>query len=444
MEYLSHPSLTALWTTVRSHLERNSLAVSGGVTVVLDTAAADHLNGLVGASHRAWRPGRRRIGLVTLDDALRASAAQAGLVSVVAELTGTPLEDRPAARARQEQVRSRLWSELDAALARAGLADAPWVGEFVEGLRRSGLLTKAGGAAHRIVEETGAVLNELARSGALTPPDADIAATISPLVIVELGELATRTTGDAHGLDEGRATARLVLRAAAAALAVPAPATARDRRELWAVLGVSPDTVSGTVLTWGLRPPGDSPWASSMRLRADAGVVTHLTLQELRVAGVLPFASHPATQLVAERGARIWACENPQVMQAAARAGVGASLICTSGNPSIVAWQLLSLLASGGADVRYHGDFDWPGVGIAGRLYRLGLQPWRMGAADYEDAVEAQTVSDSLPLSGSVRATPWDDRLATAMHRRGVAVHEEALLELLLHDAVSSRVAPDP
>ena len=91
------------------------------------------------------------------------------------------------------------------------------------------------------------------------------------LTLGELGELATRGTGDAHGLDGGRVTAALVLRAAAAAFGAPVPTSATERRELWARLGVSPDAVSGTVLSWGLRPPGDDAWSAMMRQRAEPG-----------------------------------------------------------------------------------------------------------------------------------------------------------------------------
>ena len=436
-EYLSHPSLYPLWTAARTRLERSSLTVSGTVTVNLDAEAAHLLKGLYGASRKAPKPGRARVDLGTLDAVLRSSAAQAGLMSVVVAVTGAPLVDRKAKRARQEQARTDLWSCLDAALARAGLADAAWAPGFVDGVRRSGLLTKAGPDAPRIVAEAGAVLDMLATSGALKPHKDDSGG--SGQLVVELAELATRTTGDAHGLDEGRTTPLLVLRASAAALGFPTPATPRNRRDMWSALGVAPDSVSGTVLTWGLRPPSDSPWAGAMCLRADAGIVTHLTLQELRAVGALPDGdSAPGDrELVVRPGTTVWACENPQVVQAAARAGLDVPFVCTSGTPSVVGWQLLSTLANQAVDVRYHGDFDWPGVGIAASLYRLGVRPWRMSATDYEDAVHANARPGRVLLSEASRDTPWDSRLATVMRRHGVAIHEEELLDILLHDVTT-------
>lgn len=84
--------------------------------------------------------------------------------------------------------------------------------------------------------------------------------------------------------------------------------------------------------------------------------------------------------------------------------------------------------------MRYHGDFDWPGVAIAARIYRAGAAPWRMGEGDYRRAVKALPEGSALPLSGRRSATEWDLGLALAMTELGVAVHEESLLDALLSD----------
>ena len=60
--------------------------------------------------------------------------------------------------------------------------------------------------------------------------------------------------------------------------------------------------------------------------------------------------------------------------------------------------------------------------------------PWRMGADDYRQALALVGVDGALPLSGPVASTPWDPDLATEMNRALVAVHEEALLTVLLED----------
>lgn len=209
-----------------------------------------------------------------------------------------------------------------------------------------------------------------------------------------------------------------MLRALAFALdAAPATAAA-ERRLLWQRVGVSTDEISGTVITWGLRPPGADRWSAMMRERATLGLVTHLTVHELRRAGELTRA-----------GEVVHACENPQVLQRLAAAGVERPVACLSGNPAAAGMALL-----GRTVVRYHGDFDWPGIAIARRVFDRGARPWQFGREDYADAVDRLPADSRLDLSGRIEATPWDERLSAAMAAADVAVHEEAVVSLLLAD----------
>jgi uncharacterized protein (TIGR02679 family) len=417
--YLADDSLASLWEAVRTRLERNGLSVGGQVTVTLDERGADRLGGLLAIP---VRPGEVKIRLPTLDAALRRSAAAAGLVTVTGALTGGPLVDRRARRAAHAESWGQVWDTLDAKLAAAGLVEAPWIPAFIEAVRRSGLLTRAGiEAARTSVEHAAAVLGELVPHGPLTEPAADAA---EPRW--ELAELAGRCTDDAHGLDDGRLTSALVLRAAAVALDEPIPNSAAARRELWAQLGVVTNLISGTVLVWGLRPTGLGRWAAMMRDRADQQLVTHLTLYELRGAA--------AGTALAAAGQQVHACENPQVLQAAARADCRGPLVCFSGNPASAGWLLLRGLLEASADIRYHGDFDWPGMAIAGRVVAAGAAPWRLSASDYDDAVTALQAESQLALTGSPVQTSWDNALAARMRDVGLAVHEESLLPTLLAD----------
>ena len=266
-----------------------------------------------------------------------------------------------------------------------------------------------------------ATLDELAPHGRLTEPTVEAAEARW-----ELAELASRCTGDAHGLDDGQLTGALVLRAAAVALDEPVPNLRRGPAGTVGALGVTPDLVSGTVIVWRLRPTGSGPWATMMRDRADLQLVTHLTLYELRGAA--------AETALAAAGRRCTRVENPQVLQAAARADCDVPLVCFAGNPASAGWLLLRRLVEAGADVRYHGDFDWPGMSIAGRLIAAGAAPWRLTATGYSDAVADLEAGSRLALAGSPVATSWDPALAARMRRAGVAVHEESLLPVLLGD----------
>lgn len=423
--YLERPALGPLWVAARARLERNGLAVTrSAVWVELNEEGRSLLHGLLGVTV-SWQNGTPvPVRLDLLDAALRRSAALRGLVAVLTELGG-PVLDRQVRRAEQRSATTEAYEHLDAQVVAQGLAGSPWAAAWLAGIRRSGLLTRAGTAAAVVSGQVCAVLGVLNGVVPLTADPPVLAAALPADPVFELGELATRCAGSAHDLD-GTPAAAIVLRALAAARGIAAPRTAAERRELWAHYGVTPDSVSGTVLLWALRPPGAGPWARMMRARADLGLVTHVTLQEWRTAA----AAEPWTT----PGQVVSVCENPQVLQAAARAGIEVPLLCLSGNPATVGLAVLDGLLRAGAIVRYHGDLDVAGVAIAGRLISRGVRPWRMSAEDYRAAVAATGGNEHLALTGQVGPTGWDPALAAAMNATGVAVHEEAILEDLLAD----------
>src|SRR6185295_7283748 len=63
------------------------------------------------------------------------------------------------------------------------------------------------------------------------------------------------------------------------------------------------------------------------------------------------------------------------------------NVLATNGQPSSAVLLLLDQLLESGAALRYHGDFDTPGLAICERLTHRGVIPWRMTARDYCDAL---------------------------------------------------------
>lgn len=367
--YLLTPSLQPLWSGLRERLERTGHALRGSISVRLDDDGADRLSGLLG---RAIPAGEIRIRLVDLDTSLRSSIAGCGLVAAVADLTGGPLRNRPAERDAARVGRQRLWAYLDLLLTEHNLAAQDWVPQWTEWCRRGGLLTRR--PAADAITTLSIAVQVLARVLDDSHPPTGLA------------ELASEIIGDAHGLDGG-VPAALVLRALAVALDAAPAASAAERRLLWQRVGVSTDEVSGTVITWALRPPGRDRWSAMMRERADLGLVTHLTVHELQRAAGL---TRP--------GEIIHACENPQVLQRLAAAGVEHPVACMSGNPAAAGMTLLARTV-----MLYHGDFDWPGIAIARRIFDRGARPWRFGRMDYVDAVDHLPADNRLGLSGRPR-----------------------------------------
>jgi uncharacterized protein (TIGR02679 family) len=135
------------------------------------------------------------------------------------------------------------------------------------------------------------------------------------------------------------------------------------------------------------------------------------------------------------RGGVVYVCENPAVLRhAAAELGSrSASLLCTEGRPSTAFHQLADVVVSGGGELRYHGDFDWPGLSIASAVMRRhGAKPWRMSAHDYIAGVRVH--AEYVLLSGTPQPTPWDLELSNVMVATGRVLFEESVADDLIGD----------
>jgi uncharacterized protein (TIGR02679 family) len=198
-------------------------------------------------------------------------------------------------------------------------------------------------------------------------------------------------------------------------------------RALWASVGVLVGgAVTATVLCLGLPAAGAGATARSLQALGEAGEPAWLTLRQL--------LRHPPGWRV--EGRTVFVCENPAVVAEAADAlgPASAPLVCTHGRPGAAVTTLLRQLRDAGAALRYHGDFDWPGLAMGNQIItRYGAQPWRFSAPDYAAAPAGS------PLAGPPVEASWDPSLAPAMSARGHAVHEESVLPSLLTDLAPKR-----
>jgi uncharacterized protein (TIGR02679 family) len=402
----SGADLDRVWRRIADRLERNGLAPRGRLELDELTRAERHA--LAGVLGRPVTGGRVTIDLAALDERIRASGAAAGLVALTERFVGS-LVDRPGERLRRDTARAGVWAAARTALADARLAAQPWVEPWLDDVRRAGVLGRleAGRSA--------ALLRVAVRAVAALP-------VVTGDEELARGDLASQVAGDAHALDDGAVLTSLVLRAVSAMTGQPYGRTAAARRALWRAAGVRTDSVSITALTFGLTTAGgDSP----LDARTAAGWETHLTRRDLhRIRPVAP-------------GGVVFVCENPRVLEFAMESRATASMVCTLGQPAGVVTALLGDLAEAGATLRYHGDFDWPGVAIANLLVNEhGCEPWRMAATDYEAALSrlASIITELPELDGPQVAASWDGDLTAAMARARRAVHEELVLDILLAD----------
>jgi uncharacterized protein (TIGR02679 family) len=399
---LGGEDLSWLVARVRKRMERGE---SLDTNVTLPGATASQRAAVQRLLGRPPRPGHAlTVSLAALDRLLRDSGAcSAGLEAAIVTLSGEVV-DRRAATAQLE----RSWQTGFEPL-RAAVGQRPELQEWFAELSRSGLVRRLAGSpaqADPLLHDLAAVIGQLPASGE------------------PLGRFAARVAGRAHALDDGEPLGTLTFGAARALSGLAPGSGAEWRREVWASVGILRDEVSTTVLTLGLPGTADGSTGRALGALREAGQPAVLTLRQV------------VRDQISTGARRIFVCENPVVVSAAADA-LGpdcAPLVCTSGQPSAAAMHLLRQLAAGGAQLVYHGDFDWGGIRIGNVVFdRLPARSWRFRAADYQATARSRTPY-SHHLAGSPASANWDAALRPAMESTGTAIEEEHVLDELLAD----------
>lgn len=385
-----------------------------------------------------------RVDLAVVEEVLRRGPWPPGLADAVETLSG-PVVDKTAERAAERAAWDAAYDALLPAAARfSGLGEwwGPWCAEG--GLKR-------------------AARAEAARASAVPSPEvgADLVRGVAavferlPAAAQPLAVLAREAVGDAHGLDDSRALGRLARAAARAAFLPDQTEEEVSTRDVWAAAGVVLSNVASTALCLGV--PGADP-ASTERIGHSAGTATAASLDAMRGARVPVVLTLDQVRSggvrTLPRGSVVHVCENPTVVEVIADrwaksapgtgndGAFGPVLVCTSGQPGTAVIELLQALSAGGAELRYHGDFDWGGLRIARSLgATVTWVPWRYTTAHYVAA--ARSGQPARQLTGRAAPSPWDPELTVAMREWGVAVEEEAVADLLATDVLTGWTSPD-
>ena len=388
---LLEPNLGEFWAAARRRFDRGG--ITGRATVArpaLDQAGTLALTSLLGY------PPAARVRLDELETALVRRAVGTDLDDALMRL-GHPSKTETIRRRERAARRA----DARAALVRSVAAwPEDWADDWAEDVRRRGLVGELDATTvDGLVGDVRRLLDQV--------PAADTGRT----------ELAARLYGSAHALDPGTRRASLII------LALRYVVGPHDGRELWEAAGIVPDRVSAPVLIWHLPVVGASPLDRQVEIATEGGLPVHVTLFALR--------RHP---LAVPAAAPVFVVENPRLVEAAMERQLSVCVVAGNGNPSTAVTELLAQLRRSGADLRYHGDFDAPGIAICARMHAAGVRPWRMTAADYTAALahaEIARVTLDIDTRDCVD-TPWDPALAAAFRADGRIVHEELLADQLL------------
>ena len=397
---LGGPDLAWVRERVRRRLEFGQ-PLTGSIT--LNGADENQRLALARLLGRRARSGARlTVRLEAVDETLRRSGVcPGGLGAAIVALTG-PVDDRAATTAGLQSS----WNEAFAPVEMAA-ASCRGLAEWVAGLRATGTVRRIA----RDPERASDLLSRLAAVIAALPAEPP----------EPIGRFAERVLGSAHALDLGESLHGLALGAARVIGAESDGSGAEWRRRVWASVGLALDELSSTVLVLNLPTASDTPAGRMLAGLREAGEPAVITLRQLRK----PLR---ATGVVS-------VCENPVVVaQAADRLGPACGpLVCVGGQPGVAAMTLLRQLVAAGAMLRYHGDFDWPGIRIANYLAaRLPLSHWRYDETTY------RRVSDvGATLTGDPVEPTWDIGLGAAMRELGRTVEEERMVDELIGDLVS-------
>lgn len=241
-----------------------------------------------------------------------------------------------------------------------------------------------------------------------------------------LTSIAAEFCGSSHALDAATPLSTLVLRGLALRYGRPTPTRSDERRDLWSAVGVIGDDLSAPVLTFNLGLHGEQPLCQFIAMTSADLQPVHLTPRMLWAADW--------TQITCPD--EVFICENPTIISlAASQLGTRCPpILCVNGEPCHAARHLMRRLREDGCTLWYHGDFDWPGIAIAARIFaEFGAKPWLFDNHAYEQAKPLE----SRPLVGGAIPTPWSPALSSTMQNHGRAYDEERLAEFLLNDLMS-------
>lgn len=205
---------------------------------------------------------------------------------------------------------------------------------------------------------------------------------------IRLAVLAARVTGNPHALDRQNVTGIMLSYALCSRSGCPFPLNARLWKELYETNGILVDTLSSTVIAYGVH----------IETKNGLHPAYEGYLQEKEPC-VISLANLEQAQSAYGESSAIYIVENEMVFSEllACVSSRPVTLLCTSGQPRTAAYRLLELLAGDGVRFYYAGDLDPEGLNIADRIWRSfpeQVHIWRMSSADYEKALSEEALSE--------------------------------------------------
>lgn len=238
---------------------------------------------------------------------------------------------------------------------------------------------------------------------------------------------AARVSGNPHYFDEGQSGTLLLYYALNAVLElrqeVSANMPAELRHQIFLASGIIRDTMSNDAMIYGIR--GHTQKGEHLGLR---GFYEQQESVSITLSTILKLTG------VSCRESAIYVVENPVVF-AKLTENPEVSTMCVNGQPNQAVLQFLDLVAAGGAQIFYNGDFDPEGLLIAQRLknrYGEKLTFWHYEESDYQQAVSEEILSERRLKMLLGVTSPELLCIAECIRRTGKAGYQENMCMKLM------------
>lgn len=243
-----------------------------------------------------------------------------------------------------------------------------------------------------------------------------------------LAVFAADVSGNPHYFDRGTTAAQLLTYAVCYWKKFDVPQNAYEWRECMLAAGLVSDNIASMVHAFGVQidtVDGVHPAYEVFCRKKEPYVLTAENLKGVTGARAI--------------GQKVYIVENEMVFLYLVEntKEQDVTLLCTSGQLRVAAFQLLTHLIQSGAIIYYSGDLDPEGMDIADRLWqRYGdtVHLWRMNVEDYNNSISEEKLSDrQLAKLGRLK-NPMLCCAAESVRKEGRAGYQENLLEDLLGD----------
>ena len=250
---------------------------------------------------------------------------------------------------------------------------------------------------------------------------------------IPLAVFAADITGNPHYFDRGTTAGQLLIHGICYLENNSFPGHAHQWRGLLMSVGIVPDNVSSMVHAFGLHIKTTEGWHPAYEVFCARKAPCVITMENLReVTGVQA------------AGNRVYVVENEMVFSYLLDKGKGENftLLCTSGQLRAAALDLIPFILDSGAEIRYSGDMDPDGLGIADRQWQKygdRIQIWRMTPDDYAKSLSDEIVGETGMAKLENIRNPLLQKTAACIMEKRKAAYQENLLEDLLADICGCR-----